>query len=209
MRRHYISLFILGLFILIFTDQKLAQQASWGGTFKHELYTRYANPSDDIAARGAGSALINLGFGPKLWFGDADFAVSPEASFMFSPFALSTGNYKGLGAISFPLLVKLEFLGNSNFNDDGKFGFSIGGGLQYSKTELWYLKDSFEEQGVDRNFFKTYVIEADFGYGLSGFDLHLFVRYGWSGDTDANTLNIGFGYDFNVPKLIDEIDPEF
>ena len=173
------------------------------------MYNRYANPSDDIASRSAGSALLNVGFGPKLWIGSDDFAFSPEASFMFSPLALSTGNYKGLGAISFPILGKFEFLGNSNLNHDGKFGFSIGGGVQFSRTEMWYLKDSFEEDGVSRGMFRTYVIEADFGYGVSGFDLHLFVRYGWSNDTDANTLNIGLGYDFNVPKLRKATNSDF
>ena len=185
------------------------QNVSWGVTVRHDLYNRYANPRDDIASRSAGSALANIGFGPKMWIGAGDFSISPEATFMWSPFALSTGNYKGLGAISFPLMVKLEFLGNSNLNRHGKFGFSLGGGLQYSKTELWYLKDSFEDQGVERPFFRTYIVEADFGYGMSGFDVHLFVRYGWSNDRDANTLNIGIGYDFNIPKLIDETDPDF
>lgn len=194
---------------LIIAPSAFSQNVAWGGTIKNELYTRYANPSDDIASRSAGSALLNIGLGPKVWIGSGDFTFSPEASFMFSPFALSTGDYKGLGAISFPILAKFEFLGNSNFNDDGKFGFSIGGGVQYSKTELWYLKGSFKEQGVSRGFFRTYIIEGDFGYGISGFNVHLFVRYGWANNSDANTLNIGIGYDFNVPKLKKETDPEF
>ena len=186
-----------------------AQDVAWGLTVKHDLYNRYANPSDGIASRSAGSALLNFGLGPKVWIGSGDVSFSPEVSFMFSPLAFSTGNYKGLGAFSIPILAKLEFLGNSNVNHDGKFGFSIGGGLQYSKTELWYLKDSFEEDGVSRGMFRTYIIEADFGYGMSGFNLHLFVRYGWSGSTDANTLNIGMGYDFNVPRLREETNADF
>lgn len=186
-----------------------AQSIAWGGTLRHDLYNRYANPTDDIASRTAGSALINLGLGPKLWIGGEDFSFSPEVTFQWSPFALSSKDFKGLGALSFPILGKFEFFGNSNFNKRGKFGFSIGGGVQYSKTELWYLKGSFKEDGVDRPFFRTYVIEGDFGYGISGFDVHLFIRYGWSNDTDANTLNIGVGYDFNVPKLKEATDSEF
>ncbi len=186
-----------------------AQSVAWGGTIRHDLYNRYANPSDDIASRSAGSAVINLGLGPKIWIGGPDFSFSPEVTFQWSPLALSTGDYKGLGAMSFPILAKFEFFGNSNFNKDGKFGFSIGGGVQYSKTELWYLKGSFKEDGVERPYFRTYVIEGDFGYGISGFDVHLFMRYGWSNDTDANTLNIGIGYDFNIPKLKQATDPEF
>lgn len=196
-------------FVLCGVISVSAQSVAWGGTIRQELYTRYANPTDDIAARSAGSALLNLGVGPKLWIGGGDFSFSPEASFMLSPLALSTGDFKGLGALSFPILAKFEFFGNSNFNETGKFGFSIGGGLQYSRTELWYLKGSFEEEGVERSFFRTYVIEGDFGYGISGFDVHFFIRYGWSNDTDANTLNIGIGYDFNVPKLKKATDAEF
>jgi len=166
------------------------QNFGWGGTARTELYSHYSNPSDDIASRTAGSALLNLGLGPKIWVGAPDFAVSAEASFVFSPLALSINDYKGLGAISFPIIAKLEFLGNSNLNKDGKFGFSIGGGVQYNKTELWYLKPSFKNQGVDRSNFRTYVIEGDFGYGISGFDVHFFIRYGWATETDAKSLNI-------------------
>ena len=199
---------IIGFLSLCQTNL-IGQQVAWGATVKHDIYNRYANPIDNIASRSAGSAILNVGLGPKLWIGEGDFAFSPEISFMFSPFALSVGDYKGLGAISFPILAKFEFLGNSNFNRDGKFGFSLGGGLQYTRTELWYLKNSFSEQGVERGFFRTYVVEADFGYGMSGFNLHLFVRYGWSNDSNANTLNIGMGYDFNIPRLIKETDPDF
>lgn len=190
-------------------NEVVAQNFAYGLTLKHDLYNRYANPSDDIASRSAGSALLNIGAGPKVWFGANDFTFSPEVSFMFSPFALSTGDYKGIGAFSIPILAKFEFFGNSNMNKDGKFGFSLGGGIQYSKTELFYLKPSFKNEGVQRSFFRTYIIEADIGYGMSGFDAHLFIRYGWSNDTDANTLNIGMGYDLNAPKFKRDSDPEF
>ncbi len=202
------SIVVLSLLLMIGISVS-AQSVAWGGTLRHDLYNRYANPTDDIAARSAGSAIINLGVGPKLWIGGPDFSFSPEVTFQWSPFALSSKEFKGLGALSFPILGKFEFFGNSNFNKRGKFGFSIGGGIQYSKTELWYLKGSFKEGGVVRPFFRTYVIEGDFGYGISGFDIHLFIRYGWSNDTDANTLNIGVGYDFNVPRLKEAADPEF
>ena len=207
--KQLLQLILLSLSLTFCGFSAFGQTVDWGLTAKHDLYNRYANPSDGVASRSAGSAIINIGAGPKMWIGSGDFSFSPEVSFMFSPFALSTGNYKGIGGFSIPILAKFEFLGNSNLNHDGKFGFSIGGGLQYSKTELWYLKDSFEEQGVTRKMFRTYVIEADFGYGMSGFDVHFFVRYGWSGSTDANTLNIGMGYDFNVPRLRLETDADF
>ena len=128
---------------------------------------------------------------------------------MLSPFSLALNDYKGLGAVSFPVMAKLNFQGLSALNREGKFGFSIGAGIQWSKTELFGLKNSFEEQGVSRDLFKTYILEAAYGFGMSGFTLHAFVRYGWNKGTDANTLNFGIGYDFNLPTLKELTDPEF
>ena len=194
--------------VLYIQDMK-AQNFGWGGVLRTELYSRYANPSDGIAARSAGSTLINIGLGPKVWIGGPDFAFSPEVSVILSPLALSLGDFKGLGAVSFPIIGKFEFMGNSNLNKDGKFGFSLGGGVQYNKTELFFLRPNLRDQGVERPFFRTYVVEADFGYGLSGFDVHFFIRYGWANDTDANSINIGVGYDFNWPLLKKATDPNF
>ena len=200
---------ILLVFLAFAMTSLSAQQIGWGAGLRNDLYTNYANPTDDIASRTAGSALLNIGVGPKLWIGGEDISFSPETYFMWSPFALSSKDYKGLGAISFPIMAKFEFLGNSNFNNDGKFGFSLGGGVQYSKTELWGLNEEFKEQGVERKFFKTYIVEGDFGFGLSGFDIHLFVRYGWNKNTEARTWNVGMGYDFNIPRLIEAANAEF
>ena len=61
---------------------------------------------------------------------------------------------------------------------------------------------------MERNFFKTYVIQAGFGFGLSGFTAHGIIRYGWQNDIKANTLNIGLQYDFNVPMLKKITNPE-
>ncbi len=186
----------------------ISAQVTYGLTLKTELYSRYANPSDDIASRSAGSALANIGLGPKVWFGGKYFAVSPEATVVFSPLALSTGDYKGLGAISFPLMVKLQFGGLSSLVDN-RFGFALGGGLQFTRTELFGLNNSFEDMGVTRSYFRTYVVEADFGFGTSGFTLHGLIRYGFNPDTDANTISVGIGYDFNIPRLKERTDSEF
>lgn len=204
------SKLLLIVFVLtLFQNSVSAQKVGWGAGLRHDLYTHYSNPPDDIASRTAGSALVNIGIGPKLWIGEGDFSFSPEAYFMWSPFALSSEDYKGMGGISFPIMAKFEFLGNSNFNNDGKLGFSIGGGVQYSKTELWGLNEEFKEQGVERDFFRTYIVEGDFGFGLSGFDIHLYVRYGWNKNIDARTWNVGIGYDFNVPCLKEAANSEF
>lgn len=197
------------LFFIVCLCHDAASQIGYGLTIKTDLYSRYSNPPDELASPSAGSALLNVGLGPKLWFGGRNVSFSPEAVVVFSPFALSTGDYKGLGAVSFPIMGKLHFLGMSNLNRDGKFGFAIGAGIQYTRTELFGLKESFEALGVERSYFKTYIVEADFGFGLSGFNLHGLVRYGFNRDTDANTISVGIGYDFNVPLLIKATDPDF
>jgi opacity protein-like surface antigen len=196
-------------FLLFIGIVSCYSQVGYGLTLKTELYSRYKNPPDQIASPSAGSALLNLGIGPKIWFGGDNISFSPEASVVFSPFALSTKDYKGLGALSFPIMAKLHFLGMSNFNRDGKFGFAVGGGIQYTRTELFGLNDSFAEQGVNRKYFKTYIVEADFGFGLSGFDLHGLLRYGFNMDSNANTWSLGIGYDFNIPCLKEAMNSDF
>jgi len=181
------NLLLLVTALISFHTVSQAQQVGYGLGLGLGVYDWYGNPPDDIASRSAGSVMLNVGIHPKMWFGGPDFAVSPEIGVVFSPLALSLGNYKGLGAVSFPLMVKFEFLGNSNFNKDGKMGFAIGGGVQYSETELWYLKPSFK----------------------SGFDAHVFVRYGWDNDTGANTFTIGIGGDINAPFFKEATNPDF
>ena len=201
--------FVLIVFLTFGLGTQVIGQFGYGLTAKTELYQRFSNPEDGIASRSAGSALLNLGIGPKLWFGSDYFAFSPEASVVFSPFALSLGDYKGLGAVSFPVMGKFHFGGITGLNSDGRMGFAIGGGVQWSRTELFGLTEKFAEQGVERAYFKTYIIELDVGFGLSGFNIHGFVRYGFNNDIKANTFNFGVGYDFNIPHLKEAINPEF
>lgn len=204
---------ILYLFFLMLFISNVHAQVGYGLTVKTELYSRYNNPASENVlnepAQSAGSALLNLGIGPKLWFGGENIAFSPEAAVIFSPFALSSNDYKGLGALSFPIMAKFHFLGMTNFNRDGKFGFALGAGIQYTRTEIFGLNSSASDIGVQRSYFKTYVIEADFGFGLSGFDLHGLIRYGFNNDSDANTISFGIGYDFNIPCLKEAIDSDF
>lgn len=200
--------FISSLIFVCFSSSAFGQ-FGYGVTAKTDLYMRYVNPDRGLDSRSAGSVLFNLGVGPKLWFGGENFSVSPEASLLFSPFALSLSEFKGMGALSFPVLIKAHFLGMSNFNNDGKFGFALGLGWQWSRTELYGLKSSFADRGGQRAFFKTTVVELDVGFGLSGFNLHGFIRYGFNDELEANTFNFGLGYDFNVPKLKKATDPEF
>lgn len=195
--------------IVILTISISYGQFGIGLTASHDLYHYYQNP-DDVTdeSTSAGSAMLNIGLGPKIWMGGNDFSVSLEAQATIGFFGLSVRDYKGLGTASFPIMAKFNFGGLSGLDKEGKFGWSIGAGIQYSRTELYYVKDSFEEQGGERDLFKTYVGQVGYGFGMSGFSGHAFVRYGYHPDSGARSLNVGIQYDFNIPKLRMIVDPE-
>lgn len=200
-------------FILLFVGVFLAEgnaQFGYGITAKTGLYERWTNPSDDISSSAtAGSALLNLGFGPKIWVGSSKFSISVEASANLAPFAFSLGDFKGLGAASFPVLARINFGGLSGLNKKGTIGVSVGGGFQWAKTELFGLTTDFENQGGQRKFYKSFVGEVAAGFGMSGFTGYLFIRYGENNDVGVKTFNLGVGYDFNLPTLKVFTDPEF
>ncbi len=196
---------VLGMFI-----QKAHAQFGYGAVVYWDAYSRYLNPSDDIANRSAGSAVANLGIGPKLWVGGKGVSLSVEATANLGILGLSTKDYKGLGIVSFPLLAQLNFGGSSSFSNSGKLGFSIGGGLQYNKTELYYLSQEYKDKGVTRDFFTTYIGQVGVGFGLNGVVINGFFRYGFHPDSDARTYNMGLQFDLNVfsIKKIDRPESE-
>jgi len=184
-------------------------QFGYGISAKTGLYERWSNPEDGISSRSSGSALINLGVGPKAWVGNSSFSVSLEATANVAPFAFSIGEFKGLGAASFPVLARLNFGGLSGLNKKGTVGISIGGGLQWTRTELFGITSKFEQQGGQRELYKSFVGEVAAGFGMSGFSGYLYIRYGQNNDVGVKMFSIGIGYDFNVPTLKVMTDPEF
>ena len=83
-----------------------------------------------------------------------------------------------------------------------EFGFSVGGGIQYNRTEIFGLRDSFAQQGVVREYFRTYNIQAGAGVGISGFTAEFFARYGFNTDLDgANNFHVGLQFGFNIIEL--------
>ncbi len=178
-------------------------QVSLGFTASTDLYQRYVNPDADNGSMSgsAGSTLLNLGVGPKIWFGNKKYSFSLESQGVWGIFGLSSGDYKGLGTFSVPVMAKINFKGLSTFDREGLTGFTVGGGLQWSRTELYGLSNEARNAGVTRAFFRTVVLQAGYGFGLSGFTLHGFVRYGFAPKGEGNTLNAGIQYDFNPPML--------
>lgn len=199
---------VLVVFILLSFQWLAEAQFGIGFTVSNDIYNRYQNPEDEISYEGAGSLLLNLGLGPKLWLGGEDFSVSAEIQGTISPFGLALKNFKGIGMTSFPLIGRLNFGGLSGLNREGKFGWSIGGGVQWNKTDLLFLSGDFKDQGGTRDLFRTYVGEIAYGFGLSGFTLAGVLRVGYDSTTKANTFNFGLQYDFNIPKLKEISNPE-
>ncbi len=192
------------LVLLIFcTLQVGTSQFNIGVVSGGDLYQRYVNPVDDTGTdRSAGSALINASLGLKLWVGAPAFSVSVEAHANSGTLALNIEEYKGLGALSFPVLAKLNFGGLSAFGiTEDNTGWSIGGGWQLSKTEVYGLSSAARAQGVERNYFPTYIGEVSFGAGTKSKVREFYIRYGFNPDTSANSLNIGVNTTFSIPFM--------
>ncbi len=194
--------------ILSFLISEAKAQVGIGLTASTDIYQRFSNPKDDISYRSAGNVLLNLGIGPKIWFGGEKVSLSLEGQASIALLGLSVGDYKGLGMASFPFLAKLNFNGLSGMDKEGKMGFSIGGGIQYSKTELYYLNGTAKDAGITRDYFRTYIAQVGYGFGMSGFGVAGYLRFGYNPDNDANVFVFGVQYDFNIPKLKEIANPE-
>jgi hypothetical protein len=188
---------LLSIFLITISE---GQRFGYGFTLTNDIYNRFSNPKDNIASRSNGSAILNLGAGPKLWLGGNSMTVSVEGQAAVGFLGLSSKDYKGLGNLNFPIMAKLNFNGLSAMDKEGQLGLSIGGGVQYSKTEIFGLSSEFEEKGVKRNYFRTYLAQVGYGFGIAGFGLQGFLRYGWNKDK-ASVLNIGMQWDFNMKQL--------
>lgn len=193
---------LLILSFALFTFTNIFGQIGLGFVGGNDIYQRYTNPDEGFEGRSAGNTILNLHFGPKIWIGGEVFSVSLETYVNWGSTAFSVSDYKGLGAAAFPLLAKLNFNGNSGFNSELTSGWSIGGGYQMAKTELYGLNAFASDEGIQRDFFPVMVAEISYGYGISGFVTELFARYGWNQETKATTLNIGVSYNVNAIGLL-------
>ncbi len=172
-------------------------QIGLGTSVGLDVYQRYSNPTDDLAYSASGNLLLNLVLGSKMWVGGKKMSLSVEGQLNLGLTSLAIKDYKGLGAVSFPVIAKLNFNGLSGFYQGFAPGFAIGGGLQWSKTELYYLSNDYEDKGVTRDFYRTFIIELDLGVGSFGKILYGYIRYGMDFESKGSILNIGFITDIN------------
>ncbi len=184
---------------LAITD--VAAQIGAGFVFGGDYYQWYRNPEvvGETADNSAGNAILNVTMGPKIWLGGEKFSLSLEGHINWGVTAFDMHEYKGMGNLSFPLLAKLNFGTVTGFGSrDGK-GFYLGGGLQYTRTEIYGLTSNFENN-TTRKFFQTFIGEIGFGSGEDGVNATTFVRVGIN-ENKAFTLNIGSLIDLNFGEF--------
>ena len=200
----------IALLLSLASVQEVAAQVGVGFVFGGDWYQWYQNPerASEEALPASGNAVLNLIIGPKVWFGGERFSLSLEGCVNWGATAFDMHEYKGMGAMAFPLLAKLNFGTLSGFSNGGGKGFYLGGGMQYSRTELYGTTAEFRDN-TTRQFFRTWVGEIGFGSGMDNFTSSNFVRIG-IGENKAFTLNIGSILDFDIKgfaKTLKEDNP--
>lgn len=133
-----------------------------GAVLGTDLYHWYRNPTTtpDSAGRSVGNALVNISLGPKIWIGGERFSFSVEGQVSFGLLDLNVGHYNGLGSLAFPLLARFNFNGLSGFCQEEKTGWTIGGGIQYTKAPLIAIPTRYKDAFA---FYPTYIGEIGFG----------------------------------------------
>jgi hypothetical protein len=187
---------VIIIFPLLLSVNLLLGQLELGYVFGLDFYQRYENPSDQIAYEGAGNVLLSPFIGPKLWLGGEAFSLSLEGQVNLGLTTLAIRDYKGLGSVSFPFIAKLNFSGLSGMDKEFKWGFYLGAGMQWTKTELFYLGGDFKNLGVERELFPLYVVELGLGRGGFGVDGGLYARYGFHPDLGGSSFHIGLIFNF-------------
>ncbi|MFH0865883.1 MAG: hypothetical protein V1904_06790 [Bacteroidota bacterium] len=165
-----------------------------------DFYQHFTNPEveGDTTLRTSGNAIANIIIGPKFYIGFRNFSVSGEAEVNWGITALCLKEFKGVGVLSFPLLAKLNFGGLSGLIENiGDFGVSIGGGVQYSMTEIYGLTSEFNNI-TKRDLFKVYVGEIQIGYRAESGVASFYVRYG-KGENNSSLFHIGYTVSYIFP----------
>lgn len=169
-----------------------------GFVFGIDFYQHYdqGERATDVESTTTGSIMANAILGPKFWIGGDRFSVSVEAPINWGIFALDIDDYKGLGSLAIPLGAKCNFGAASGFNQSNILGWSMGGGVQYTRTELYYTENRFEDR-IETGFIPTYYGELGLSFGVTGVDINLYTRYGLNGEKSRN-LNIGLVLNVNL-----------
>jgi hypothetical protein len=162
----------------------------------YNLYQWYKKPTSiSPEGRSSGQVLNILPIGGLgVWIGyPGGSTLGLEGGIDYMPFSFDTEDFQGMGAISFPVMLRFTQpfqpqKGISSF-------IGVGGGMQWSRTEL-YARTSAVKQ-ILNPYFQTIVAELSLGIGAgwradekqTGL-LAFYARVGGSFDK-ACTLNFG------------------
>lgn len=188
---------IFFFFILFSAYSQLRFSVNYGLDF----YQHFRNPevTGDTTVPTAGNAITNIIIGPKFYAGIKYASLSCEAIANWGITALCMKEFKGVGALSLPLMAKLNFGGLSGIDEEnGDFGVSIGGGMQYTMTEIYGLTPEFRNSTAKRELYKTYVGELQIGYRAESGVASFYVRYG-TGENNSHVLHIGYTVSYIFP----------
>lgn len=194
------KIFATALFCFFIFIYPVQSQIRFSMNYGLDFYQHFTNPQNegDTTFRTAGNAITNVIIGPKFYFGYKDFSISGEAEINWGITALSLKDFKGMGALSLPLMAKLNFGGLSALTDDyGKFGVSLGGGVEYAMTEIYGLTEDYIDISV-RNMYKVYIGELQIGYLAESGVASFYIRYG-KGDFNSSLFHIGYTVSYIFP----------
>lgn len=162
----------------------------------YNLYHWSQKPNSLSPEQESAGQLLNLiplgGFG--LWIGRAgSTTLGVEGGIEYMPFSFDTKDYKGMGAVSFPVLLRLT----QPFSPQAGISpfIGLGAGLQWNRIDL-YGRPSGSQVALNP-YFQTRVVELSLGMG-SGWHLDekqtgliaFYVRMGNSPE-GAFSMNMG------------------
>jgi len=186
--------------MMAFCAGSATSQIGLGMTYGLDLYQYQANPLNQPfqGNRGIGSAIFNLNIGPKLFIGTKNYSIAAEAQLGIAPFAFDINQYKGLGAFYFPMMVSLNFKGLSGFYEKSGWGVGIAGGYEFARTDLYFIKDEFEN--LTREMFQTTFLQFNVGLGSKAKSIYAYFRYG-GGELGARNWHVGIMFDRNLTQM--------
>ncbi|MDQ3141320.1 MAG: hypothetical protein M3Q56_03630 [Bacteroidota bacterium] len=197
MKRNLIVILILGCL-------QIQSQAQVKGSMilGMDIYQWYKNPkTNELKGQGssAGSSILCGPIGLRLAVGKENFSFSLEGAANIGLLAFDLGEFKGLGAVSFPLIGKINFDALSGFSKNKFVGYSVGLGIQYNRTEWFGLTEKFKD--LERKYFPTYIVDLAMGGGIGGFNASYYFRFGF-GEKKSYSFNTGllFNISFNRQK---------
>lgn len=191
-------IYSIAIFLSLFVGS-LKAQFGIGVAYGIDVYQFQKNPkaSMDTIAFGQGSAIFNMNIGPKIFFGGKNIAGSIEALVGLAPFSMDIDEFKGMGAFYFPVMAAVNFRGLTTFSDKAGFGFGVAGGMQFTRTDLYFLKDDFQE--LDRSMYQTVFGQLNVGLGSKDMISYVFFRYG-TGSDNASNLHVGVMLSQNLTR---------